>query len=97
MTADDWKRRSVCGASMSVCVCVRGWDTHLEVLSDLADEALEGQLADEELCGLLVAPDLAEGDGSGAEAMGLLDTAGGGVGGLAGGALGGELWVASNQ
>ena len=36
----------------------------LEVLGDLAHEALEGQLADEELGRLLVATDLAQGDGS---------------------------------
>ena len=33
-----------------------GDGTHLEVLSDLADEALEGELADEQLGGLLVLP-----------------------------------------
>ncbi len=48
----------------------------LEVLGDLTDEALEGELADEELGRLLVATDLAEGDGTGAEAVGLLDAAG---------------------
>ena len=61
----------------------------LEVLGDLADEALEGELADQELGRLLVATDLAERDGSGPVAVGLLDTAGGG-GGLARG-LGGQL------
>ena len=44
----------------------------LEVLSDLADEALEGELADEELGGLLVLADLAESDGTGPVAVGLL-------------------------
>jgi len=44
-----------------------------EVLGDLPDEALEGELADEELGGLLVAADLAEGDGSGPVAMGFPD------------------------
>ena len=63
----------------------------LEVLGDLTDEALEGGLADEEVGGLLVLADLAEGDGAGAVAVGLLDASGGG-GGLAGG-LGGELLV----
>ena len=49
------------------------------VLGDLADKALEGQLADEEISRLLVAADLVEGDGSGTVAVGLLDaTAGGG-------------------
>ena len=61
----------------------------LEVLGDLADQALEGELADQQLGGLLVLADLAEGDGSGPVAMGLLDASGGG-GGLAGG-LGGQL------
>ncbi|XBJ10531.1 hypothetical protein VPH35_015383 [Triticum aestivum] len=61
----------------------------LEVLGDLADEALEGELADEQLRALLVLADLTERDGAGAEAVGLLDAAGG-RGGLAGG-LGRQL------
>ena len=61
----------------------------LEVLGDLTDQALEGKLADEQLGGLLVLADLAQGDGSGPVAMGLLDASGGG-GRLAGG-LGGQL------
>jgi len=61
----------------------------LEVLRDLANEALEGELADEEVSGLLVPTDLAEGDGTGAVAMGLFHAPGGG-GGLAR-CLGGEL------
>ena len=61
----------------------------LEVLGDLADEALEGELADEQLGGLLVLADLAQRDGARAVAVGLLDAAGGG-GGLAR-RLGGEL------
>jgi histone H3 len=36
----------------------------LEVLGDLADEALEGELADQELGGLLVTTDLTESDGT---------------------------------
>jgi hypothetical protein len=64
-------------------------EVSLEVLSDLADEALEGKLPDEKLGGLLVLADLAKGDSSGAVPVGLLDTSGG-RGGLAGG-LGGEL------
>ena len=43
----------------------------LEVLGDLADEALEGELADEELGGLLVLADLTKRDGTGAVAVGL--------------------------
>ena len=42
----------------------------LEVLGDLADEALERKLADEQLRGLLVAADLAERDGARAVAVG---------------------------
>jgi hypothetical protein len=51
----------------------------LEVLGNLADETLEGQLSDEELGRLLVATDLAESDGTRLVPVGLLDTAGGGV------------------
>ena len=61
----------------------------LEVLGDLSHQTLEGQLADEELSGLLVPPDLTEGHGAGAVPVGLLDAAGG-RGGLASG-LGGQL------
>ena len=59
-------------------------EVRLEVLSDLADEALEGSLADQEVGRLLVLPDLAKGDGSGTVAVGLLDASCGGRG-LAGG------------
>ena len=61
----------------------------LEVLGDLTDEALEGKLADEQLCGLLVAPDLTESHGTGLVAVRLLDASGGGSA-LAGG-FGGQL------
>ncbi len=78
MTADDWKRRSVYEARESVVshflVEWSYWYRHLEVLRDFADEALEGELADEELGRLLVATNFTEGDGSGPEAMGLLHT-----------------------
>ena len=40
-------------------------EVRLEVLSDLTDKALEGQLADEELGRLLVATDLTKSDGAG--------------------------------
>ena len=46
----------------------------LEVLGNLTDQTLEGQLPDEELSALLVTPDLTEGDGTGPVTMGLLDT-----------------------
>merc|ERR1719481_2318212 len=61
----------------------------LEVLGDLTDQTLEGQLADEELSGLLVAPDLTESHGTGPVPVGLLDSTGG-RGGLPG-SLGGQL------
>jgi len=65
----------------------------LEVLSDLANETLEGELADEELSRLLVATDLTESDGTGLVAVRLLDTTGR-RGGLAS-SLGGELLAGS--
>ena len=52
---------------------------HLEVLSDLTNETLEGELPDKELCGLLVATNFTEGDGTRPEAMRFLDTAGRGL------------------
>jgi len=61
----------------------------LEVLSDLPHQTLERQLANEELGGLLVAPDLPEGHGAGPVPVGLLHTASG-RGGLPG-SLGGQL------
>merc|ERR1719220_900346 len=52
-------------------------EVSLEILGDLPHQALEGQLADEELSGLLVPPDLTEGHGSWAVPVGLLDASGG--------------------
>mgnify|MGYP003702535581 FL=1 len=49
----------------------------LEVLRDLADEALEGELADEQLRALLVLADLPERDGARPEPVRLLHAAGG--------------------
>ena len=65
----------------------------LEVLGDLTDQTLEGQLADQELGGFLVTTDLTESDGSGPVAMGLLHSPGG-WGALPGG-LGGQLLTGS--
>jgi len=48
----------------------------LEVLSDLPDQPLEGQLADEQLGGLLVTPDLTQRDCAGPVPMGLLHSSG---------------------
>ena len=64
-------------------------EVRLEILGDLPDETLEGELADEELRGLLVLPDLSEGHSTRAVPVGLLDTTSS-RGRLAGG-LGGQL------
>ena len=64
-------------------------EVSLEVLGDLSHQTLEGQLADEELSGLLVSPDLTESDSSGPVSVGLLDSSGGG--GRLPGSLGGQL------
>ena len=50
----------------------------LEILSNLTDETLEGELSDQKLCALLVPTDLAKSDRSRLVAMRLLDTSGGG-------------------
>jgi hypothetical protein len=47
-------------------------EVRLEVLGNLTDKTLEGQLADEELSRLLVATDLTESDGTGLVAVRLL-------------------------
>ena len=53
--------------------------TYLEVLSDFTDKPLEGKLSDKKLRGLLVTPDLTEGDGTGTESVRLLDSSSGGL------------------
>ena len=88
MTAEDWKRRSVYRKRFSVSTPRRKYSkqvnkTNLEVLRNFTDKPLEGQLADEELGRLLVPTDLAERDGTGAETVRLLYTAGRGGRGLA--------------
>ena len=64
-------------------------EVSLEVLGDLTDKTLEGELADEELSGFLVSSDLTESNSSWPVPVGLLDTSGG-RGGFAG-SLGGQL------
>jgi len=61
----------------------------LEILCDFTNQALEGELADQKLGGLLVTTDLTESDGTRLIPVRLLDTAGGGSG-LAS-CLGGQL------
>ena len=46
----------------------------LEVLSDLTNKALEGQLSDQKLGALLITSDLSESDGTGSIPVGLLDS-----------------------
>ena len=65
----------------------------LEILGDLTNKTLEGQLADEKVGGLLVTTDLTKSNGSGSVTVGLLDTSGGG--GALSGCLGGELFAGS--
>jgi len=62
----------------------------LELGGNLTDESLEGELADEELGGLLETSDFAEGDGAWSEAVGLLDATSGG--GLLDGSLLGDVF-----
>ena len=64
-------------------------EVSFEVLSDLTDKTLEGELADEKLGRLLVSSDLTESDGTGPVTMGLLDATGG-RGGFTG-SLGSQL------
>ena len=61
----------------------------LEILGDLTNKSLEGELSDQELSGLLVSSNLTKSDSTRAVSVGLLDTSSGG-GGLAG-SLGGKL------
>jgi histone H3 len=65
-------------------------EVSLEVLGDLTDQPLEGQLPDEKLGALLVATDLSEGDSSWPVTMGLLDSSSGW--GALPGCLGGQLF-----
>jgi histone H3 len=64
-------------------------EVSLEVLGNFTDKALEGQLADEKLSGLLVTTDLTESNGTRAITMGLLDSSG--SRGRLAGSLGGQL------
>ena len=61
----------------------------LEVLSNLTNQALEGQLTDQQFSGLLVATDLTESNSTGPVPMRLLDTSGRGC--RLTGSLGGKL------
>ena len=56
---------------------VIGDQSYLEVLSNFTNQPLKGELADKELSGLLVTPDLTEGDGTRTEPVWLLDSSSG--------------------
>jgi hypothetical protein len=64
-------------------------EVSLELLSNLANQALEWELANEELSGFLVSPDFSEGDSAWAISVGLLYASSGW--GILAGCLGGEL------
>ena len=51
-------------------------EVRLEVLGDLTNQTLEGELSDEKLSRLLVTTDLTESDGTRLVSVGLLDTSG---------------------
>jgi histone H3 len=51
-------------------------EIRLEILSNLTNQTLEGELSDEELGRLLVATNLTESDGTRLVSVGLLDTSG---------------------
>lgn len=63
-----------CRICVRITVNVQFADAHLEVLGNLADEALEGELPDEQLGRLLVPPDLTKSNGTRPEPVGLLHT-----------------------
>ena len=65
---------------------------YLEILGDLADETLEGELSKQQIGGFLITTDLTESDGSWAVTVGLLDAASAGWH-LTTARLGGELWA----
>ena len=54
-------------------------DTNLEVLGNLTNKPLEGQLTNQEFRRLLVPTDFTKGDSTRSKAMGLLDTTGRGL------------------
>jgi histone H3 len=51
-------------------------EIRLEILGNLTNQTLEGELSDEELGRLLVTTDLTESDGTRLISVGLLDTSG---------------------
>ncbi len=66
---------------ISLCSLLQGKDSRslesevsLKILGNLANEALEWEFANEELCALLIASDFTKSHSSGAISVGLLDT-----------------------
>ena len=64
-----------------------------EFSGDFSNESLEGEFSDQEIGALLIFSDFSEGDGSGSESVGFLDTSG--SGGRFSGGLVGELFSGS--
>jgi hypothetical protein len=52
---------------------------YFEVLSNFTNKSLEREFSNKQLCRFLVTTNFTEGDGSGPETMGLLDTTSGGL------------------
>ena len=69
----------------------RGLESEIsfEILSDLTNKSLEGQLADQKLSGFLITSDLTKSDGAWAESVGTFDASSGG--GRLASSLSGEL------
>ena len=65
----------------------------LEVLGDFSDQTLEGQLADQKLCGFLVTSDLTESNSTGPVSVGLLNSTSGR--GRFSGSFSGQLFTGS--
>ena len=81
------------GSPSQDCYDGTGLETQvsLEILSNLTDQTLEGQFADQEFSRFLVTLDLTESDGTGMISMGFLDSTGGG--GRFAGSLGCQLFA----
>lgn len=69
---------------------MNSWASSRTELEKVFTESLEGELPNQKVSGLLILPDLSQGDGSWAESVGFLD-AGGDWGGLPGDLLGNQL------
>lgn len=80
ITADDWKRKSVCWIRLGLQTkqLSKLANSYFEILRNFTNKTLEGQLANEEFSWFLVATDFTQGNSSRAETMRLLHTTGSG-------------------